>query len=207
MDPQNKDSKTTEEKKPGFSIGLSLGKLLRDFFLGCIAFVPLALLAFITYYFFNLLLSLGRMFFGLTASRSTSATLMALVVIILVYTGRKLRRKESWLFNLVELGISRIPVLGGWYETFRDIVRTFTTGGEKGYLGTVAVPAGEGYIIGFVTKRELDSNGTQLVTVFVPTSPNPTTGLVFFFPEEALRYIDLTPEQAFSRVISLGMKA
>lgn len=210
MDPQNQDGKIenekTENEKQRFHVGLFIGKLLSDFFLGCLAFVPLALLAFITYYFFNLLLSLGRMFFGLTASRSTSATLLALVLLILFYTGRKLRRKERWLFNLVERGISKIPLLGGWYGTFRDIVQTFTRGGDKGYMGTVAVPAGEGYIIGFVTKKETGGDGKVHVTVFVPTSPNPTTGLVFFYPEDALKYIDLTPEQAFTRVISLGMK-
>ena len=65
---------------------------------------------------------------------------------------------------------------------------------------------GEGYIIGFVTKRETDAEGISNVTIFVPTSPNPTTGLVFFFPEDKIEYLDMSPERAFSKIISLGMK-
>lgn len=206
MDPQDKDVKETQQKKK-ISIGGFLKGLPRDFLLGCLAFLPLALLVFITYYFFNLLLSIGRIFFGITDSRTTSATLLAIVIITLIYTGMKLRRKERWLLNFLEQAIAKIPVLGGWYVTFRDIVQTFTAGSDKNYLGTVAVPVGEGYIIGFITNREIDSDGNANVTVFVPTSPNPTTGLVFFYPEGAVKKIDLTPEQAFTRVISLGMKS
>ncbi len=69
------------------------------------------------------------------------------------------------------------------------------------------MPCGDGYIIGFVTKRETAEDGSPRVTIFVPTSPNPTTGLVFFFPEEKVEYLDLTPEKAFTKIISLGMKS
>lgn len=202
-------AKTSGEPKerPKMSSGSFVGRLVRDFFLGCAAFLPLALFAFVTYYFFNLLLYFGRMFFGITDSRMTSVTLLALVVVILYSTGSKLRRNERWILNFIEQLISKIPVLGGWYSAFRDIVRVFaSSGGEKGYMGTVAVPVGEGYIIGFVTKKDTDGEGRGRVTVFVPTSPNPTTGLVFFYPEEAVKYLDYTPEQAFSRIISLGLK-
>lgn len=202
----NTQTETASKEKPNKKTGSVIGRLLRDFFLGCLAFVPLSLLAFITYYVFKLLLSLGRIFFGLTDSRQTSAALMALVVIILAYTGRKLRRQERWFLNIIEYGIMKIPVLGGWYATVRDIVQTFTSGGEKSYLGTVAVPAGKGYIIGFITKREEQDDDVR-VTVFVPTSPNPTTGLVFFYSERDIEYLDISAEQAFSRVISLGMKS
>ena len=65
---------------------------------------------------------------------------------------------------------------------------------------------GSGYMIGFITSREAKQDGTAQVTVFVPTSPNPTTGLVFFFPEEDVQYLDMTPEKAFAKIISLGMK-
>lgn len=209
MISEDNDTQTTDsteknnKKKSG-----RFRRTLQDFFLGCIAFIPLAILTFIIYYAFNLLLSLGRMFFGLTESRETSAALLLLVVIILVYSGRKLRRQEKWFWDIVEIGIMKIPMLGGWYATVRDILKTFTSGGgEKGYLGTVAVPVGSGYIIGFITKKEERPDGTVGVTVFVPTSPNPTTGLVFFYAESDIKYLDMTPEQAFSRVISLGMKS
>ena len=62
-------------------------------------------------------------------------------------------------------------------------------------------------MIGFVTKKETEEDGSSTVTVFVPTSPNPTTGLVLFFPEERVKFVDMTPEKAFTKIISLGMKS
>ena len=69
------------------------------------------------------------------------------------------------------------------------------------------MPVAGGYIIGFVSRREVLEDGSVQLTIFVPTSPNPTTGLVFFFPEEKVEYLDLTPERAFTKIISLGVKS
>lgn len=200
----NADGANEKTKRNG---GAFMGRLFRDFFLGCVAFIPLALLTFITYHFFHLLLTIGRVFFGITASRATSAGLLALVIAILIYTGRKLRLQEKWLLSFVEQAISKIPLLGSWYAALRDMVQALTAGGgDKGYLGTVAVSLGEGYMIGFITKKEIDCYGRAGVTVFVPTSPNPTTGLVLFYPEDAVRPLDISPDQAFAKIISLGLK-
>lgn len=190
------------------TLGSRLGRIGRDFCLGFIAFIPLAALVFVFYYLILFFESIGVTIFGLTKSVDTTIVISLLIIFLLIYTGRKLRRQEKWMLNIVEQGLSKIPVIGGWYSTFRDMVQTFTTGGgEKGYLGTAKVPCGSGYIIGFVTRRETMPDGRLITTIFVPTSPNPTTGLVFFFPDEDVEYLDLTPEKAFTRVISLGMKS
>ena len=166
-----------------------MGRTAKDLCLGCIALAPLALFTFVFYYLVIFFEKIGALIF------------------ILAYTGRKLRRKERWLLNIVEQGIGKIPFFGGWYITIRDMIQTFTSGsGAKGYLGTAKVPCATGYIIGFVTNKMKEKDGSVTVTIFVPTSPNPTTGLVFFFPEKDVEYIDMTPEKAFSKIISLGMK-
>jgi len=184
------------------------GRTVKDFCLGLIAFIPLAALVFIFYYLILFFESVAGLIFGFTKSVDKTVMISIFIILLLVYTGRKLRRREKWILNFIEQWVSQIPVIGSWYAAFRDMVRTFATGSsEKGYLGTAKVPCGSGYIIGFVTRREPMPDGSVLTTIFVPTSPNPTTGLVFFFPEEEVEYLDLTPEKAFARVISLGMKA
>lgn len=197
------------EKSPGVGrISSVFGRAVKDFCLGCCAFIPLAVFAFIFYYLLAIAEHIGSMLFGVTHSVTTSIVIGILIVFLLVYTGRKLRRKEKWLLNIAEYGISKIPVVGGWYSAFKGLVGTFTRmDGERGYLGTAKVPCGDGYIIGFVTKKETAQDGSATATVFVPTSPNPTTGLVFFFPEEKIEYLDITPEKAFTRIISLGTKS
>lgn len=201
------DNKIQGDEKEVFT-GSRIERIAKDFFLGCITFIPLAVFVFIFYYLFLLFEGLGALIFGLTKSKGTTAAMTILIIFLLIYTGRKLRRKEKWFLNILDQLISKIPVVGGWYATFQEMLQTFTArGGEKGYLGTAKIPLGDGYIIGFVTKRETAKDGSSSVTVFVPTSPNPTTGLVLFFPEKSVIYLDLTPEKAFTKIISLGMKS
>ncbi|NLX85375.1 MAG: DUF502 domain-containing protein [Synergistaceae bacterium] len=201
------DSKNKSNDKKSSHIS-KIGRITKDFFLGCIALIPLGVLVFLFYTLFILFEALGGKIFGITKSVRTAIAVTLFIIVLLIYTGRKLRRKEKWFLNIIDHLISKIPVVGGWYATFQEIVQTFTAGGrDGGYLGTAKVPCGEGYIIGFVTKREKAEDGSNRVTIFVPTSPNPTTGLVFFFPEESVEYLDLTPEKAFTKIISLGMKS
>ena len=196
-----------ENTKKGGEAGF-LRTLGRDFFLGCVALLPLALFVFVFYYLIYLCEMFGAVIFGFTQSRRSTALIIVFLVCLLVYIGRKLRRRERSLLSLLEqLVITKIPVIGGWYATFRDILQTFTASGGASYLGTVKIPVGKGYVIAFVSKREELPDGSVHVTVFVPTSPNPTTGFVLFFDERDREYLDIPPEKAFTLIISLGVKS
>lgn len=185
-----------------------LRKLFKDFFLGCVAFLPLVIVILVVYYLFSVAQHFGNLLFGITRSVWTACIVVILVISLLIYTGRKLRRKERWFLNFIEQLISKTPLLGGVYLAFKDMLLAFTSNqGDHSYLGTVKVSFGSGYIIGFVTKKEVDEGGVTTTTVFVPTSPNPTTGLVLFFSEDDVEYLDISPERAFKRIISLGMRS
>ena len=204
MEDKNIKSQNTAEGARGFT----LRTLGRDLFLGCVAIMPLALFIFCFYYLIGFFEAIGALIFGLTKSQKSTALISCFLIVTLISIGRKLRRRETSILSLLEhYVITKIPVLGGWYTALRDILQTFTSGGGNTYLGTAKVPAGPGYIIGFVSRRETLADGTVQVTVFVPTSPNPTTGLVFFFPEDQIEYLDLSPEKAFTKIISLGVKS
>ncbi len=199
-----KGAEENKKKKESAGFGRTLG---HDFFLGCVALLPLALLGFIFYYLVYLCQTTGALIFGLTQSRRSTALIIIFIAALLVYTGRKIRRHERSLLSLLEqFVIAKIPVVGGWYETFRDILQTFTASGGSNYLGTVRIPVGRGYIIAFVSKREETEEGARL-TVFVPTSPNPTSGFVLFFDEKDVEYLPISPEKAFTMIISLGVKS
>ena len=182
--------------------------IFRKHLAGCVALLPLALFVFVFYYLIYLCEMFGALIFGFTQSRRSTALIIVFLVCLLVYIGRKLRRRERSLLSLLEqLVITKIPVIGGWYATFRDILQTFTASGGSSYLGTVKIPVGKGYVIAFVSKREVMPDGAARVTVFVPTSPNPTTGFVLFFDERDIEYLDIPPEKAFTLIISLGVKS
>lgn len=184
-----------------------ISKILRDFGLGCVAFTPLAIFAIIIIYLVRFGKSFsGRIYFA-TRSEEITIAILVFIFLLIVYMGRKLRRSEQSILSLFEkYVIEKIPVIGGWYEAFSDLVKTFTSTGEGKYLGTVTIPVCGGYMIGFVTNSFVKEDGKKYLSVFVPTSPNPTTGLVLFLPEETVTTLDKTPEEAFSTIISLGVK-
>ena len=196
-------SETAKVKKQSI-----ISKILRDFGLGCLAFTPLALFVALIIYLVRFGKSFSSKIYLATRSEEITIAILVVLFLIIVYIGRKLRRSEQSILSLFEkYVIEKIPVIGGWYEAFSDMVKTFTSTGGKGkYLGTATIPVCGGYMIGFVTNSFVKEDGKKYLSVFVPTSPNPTTGLVFFLPEDTITMIDKTPEEAFSTIISLGVK-
>ena len=80
-----------EQEKRTAASGSKLVRIANDFFLGCIAFIPLPVFVFLFYYLILFSTVLGRLFYGLTASVETTVALTITTAIMLIYTGMKLR--------------------------------------------------------------------------------------------------------------------
>ena len=89
------------------------------------------------------------------------------------------------------------------------MTETFTKG-EKTQKNVVLIeyPRKGTWAVGFATKEnsgELnDKTGKKLVNVFVPTTPNPTSGFLLMVPKEDLIFLDLTFEEASKFIVSAG---
>ena len=64
------------------------------------------------------------------------------------------------------------------------------------------------YAVGFATKENTGEikkkSGKEMVNVFVPTTPNPTSGFLLMFPKDEIIYLDLTFEEASKFIVSAG---
>ena len=63
------------------------------------------------------------------------------------------------------------------------------------------------YAVGFATKEntgEIKKSGKELMNVFVPTTPNPTSGFLLMFPKDEIIYLDLSFEEASKFIVSAG---
>ena len=69
---------------------------------------------------------------------------------------------------------------------------------EMGFIPWCLLPV-------FHSKSFQDKTGKRLLNVFVPTTPNPTSGFFLMVPEEDVTELDITPEEAFKLIISGGM--
>jgi uncharacterized membrane protein len=122
------------------------------------------------------------------------------------YTGRK-------LLGIGESIIARIPLARTIYTASKQVIESiFLTTGFKGVKRVVMFeyPRKGVYSIGFVTgtvKEDADRNtsGKNLVGIFVPTTPNPTSGYYIMLPEEDIKELPISTEDAFRIIISGGL--
>ncbi len=110
------------------------------------------------------------------------------------------------LFNSI---LKRIPILRTIYSAIGQMTETFTkTDKEKKNVVLVEYPRKGSWAVGFATKENSGemSNKTKknLINVFVPTTPNPTSGFLLMFPKEEVIYLDLTFEEASKFIVSAG---
>ncbi|EAR17733.1 hypothetical protein WH7805_09394 [Synechococcus sp. WH 7805] len=116
-----------------------------------------------------------------------------------------------WLLEFGEGTLQRIPLAGSVYKTLKQLLETFLRDNSQRFRRVVLVeyPREGLYSVGFVTgevgptlQSELEE---RLLSVFIPTAPNPTTGWYTLVPESSVRDLNLSVEDAFKTIISAGI--
>ena len=113
------------------------------------------------------------------------------------------------LLNLFDNILKKIPILRTIYPAIGQMIETFTKS-EKGKKNVVLVeyPRKGSWAVGFATKKNSgeisEKTNKKLINVFVPTTPNPTSGFLLMFPENEVIYLDLTFEEASKFIVSAG---
>ena len=110
------------------------------------------------------------------------------------------------LFNNV---LKRIPILRTIYSAIGQMTESFTsTDKEKKNVVLVEYPRKGSWAVGFATKENQgeisDKTGKKLINVFVPTTPNPTSGFLLMFPVEDVIYLNMSFEEASKFIVSAG---
>ncbi len=119
------------------------------------------------------------------------------------------------LVNLLDSGVKKLPLVGSIYTTIKKFLATIVNPGSDKFSGVVLIqfPRGGVYSIGFRTgkpdsriiPKALDDEHARFVNVFVPCTPNPTSGFYLWVKEEDLIALDLSVPEAFKIVVSMGI--
>lgn len=116
-----------------------------------------------------------------------------------------------YVIRFWELVIDRIPFVSSVYKACQDVIKTIFGSQTSAFKQVVMVPFPnkETQTIGLVTRESLEGleqiTGETLVVVFVPTTPNPTSGFLTIFKKKDIVVLDIPIEDAFKYVISCGV--
>ena len=113
--------------------------------------------------------------------------------------------------NVVRYGetlMQRVPLVRGVYSKMKKIMDTFSMKHNFHGVALVEYPRKGCYSVGFMTgdiKGESVGLAGRFITVFVPTTPNPTAGFLLILPEAEVTRLDMTVEQGMKFIVSLGL--
>lgn len=115
-----------------------------------------------------------------------------------------------YFLKLWEYVVHKIPFVSSIYRTCQDVIKTIFASETNSFKQVVLVPfpSTENLAIGLLTRDNLPTVGNMngpLTAVFVPTTPNPTSGFLMMFRESDLLFLDMKVEDALKYVISCGV--
>ena len=122
--------------------------------------------------------------------------------ISLSYLGKKFLQVIDGLFK-------RIPLLGTFWSAIKQMSQSFKeSGGNSKSVVLVEYPRKGVWAVGFATKKNTgeiaEKTQKDLLNVFVPTTPNPTSGFLLMFPLDEVIYLNMTFEEASKFIVSAG---
>lgn len=194
---------------------------------GILVTIPFAITLYILYTLGSWMVRLissapSKIFRGLISSLPTLSQLFEfslalvttmMVVVLIGAVARNIVGRK--LVGIGESIITKIPLARTVYIATKQVIETLFMGRGMRNLKTVALfeyPRKGIYSIGFITGRLEDGqyhnqSGRKLVSIFVPTTPNPTSGYYIMVPEEDVTELAISVEDAFRIIMSAGLAA
>tara|TARA_B100001093_G_scaffold347825_1_gene332446 strand:+ start:179 stop:793 length:615 start_codon:yes stop_codon:yes gene_type:complete len=131
------------------------------------------------------------------------------VVFITIVGGLSLSFFGKKILKLIDDLFKRIPLLRTIYSAISQMTETFSNkDNDKKSVVLIEYPRKGVWAVGFATRENTTEMATKtnqkLINVFVPTTPNPTSGFLLMFPKDDVIYLNMTFEEASKFIVSAG---
>ena len=131
------------------------------------------------------------------------------VIFITIVGGISLSFFGKKVLSLINDLFKRIPILRTIYSAIGQMTESFTNKSDnKKSVVLIEYPKKGSWAVGFATKENKGEiskkTSKELINVFVPTTPNPTSGFLLMFPIEDVIYLNMTFEEASRFIVSAG---
>ncbi len=189
-----------------------IAKLRNYFFTGVVVLVPLGFTLYLTFFLVSVSSNLIPEEINPNNYLPFSIPGLEIILSIIFITfigGLSLSFIGKKFFQIINDILKKIPILRTIYSAIGQMTETFTQKkGKKKSVVLVEYPRKGSWAVGFATKENTGEitkkTNKQLINVFVPTTPNPTSGFLLMFPKDEVKYLDMTFEEASKFIVSAG---
>jgi uncharacterized membrane protein len=191
----------------------SLALKLRNYFItGIVVLIPIGFTLYLSKFLINVSTKLVPA--GLNPNNYIpyaipGIEILLTIIFITIVGGLSLSFLGKKVLQIVDNLFKRIPILRTIYSAIVQMTDSFRNQeGLKKSVVLVEYPRKGSWAVGFATKEnkgELkDKTNKELINVFVPTTPNPTSGFLLMFPKEDVIFLDMGFEEASKFIVSAG---
>ena len=191
----------------------SIFKKLRNYFItGAIVLIPIGITIYLTLF----IIKISSGFLPRTINPNNylpfdipGIEILITIILITLIGGLSLSflgKKFLEIFNNI---LKKIPILRTIYSAVGQLTETFTQAdGTQKSVVVLEYPRKGIWVVGFATKENKGEiskkTNEELVNIFVPTTPNPTSGFLLMVPKKDLIYLDMSFEEASRFIVSAG---
>lgn len=182
-------------------------KIEKWFLSGLAVVLPVAVTGFVLVWLFNLLdgilKNLIKKIFGWTIPGLGLLVLLALIFIIGVFTSNFVGKKIAGWFEKI---MGKIPLIKTIYNPIRKIISGLSSEKADSFQKVVSIDFPKKGIksIGFITNSSFSIKGEDKISVFIPTTPNPTNGFLVLVDRNDVEVLDITVNEGLNMVVSIG---
>ena len=191
----------------------SLGLILRNYFItGVVVLIPIGF----TLYLSKVLISLSSKIIPQNINPNSylpysipGIEIIISILFITIVGGLSLSFFGKKILKFIDDLFKRIPLLRTIYTAISQMTETFSNkDSDKKSVVLIEYPRKGVWAVGFATKENTGEMAVKtkqkLINVFVPTTPNPTSGFLLMFPIDEVIYLNMTFEEASKFIVSAG---
>ena len=191
----------------------SLTLILRNYFItGVVVLIPIGFTLYLSKILINLSSNLIPGKFNPNSYLPYSIPgieILISVILITIVGGLSLSFLGKRILKLIDDLFKRIPFLRTIYSAILQMTESFSNkNNDKKSVVLIEYPRKGVWAVGFATKENkgemADKTKQRLINVFVPTTPNPTSGFLLMFPLEDVIYLNMSFEEASKFIVSAG---
>lgn len=182
-------------------------KLVTNFGIGLITIIPFAGAIWVLWWTFNKIDAILEPLISTFLENPPPGLGFAIILVLILLTGFAASNTiGKKLLHYIELGIPFMPVFRWIYTGIKQIVESFTAPSRLRQMKPVLTefPRKGMKVIGFITNELTQGPGKKIYSVFIPTSPNPTSGYLQIVDEGELTPLDISVDNALKMIITAG---